>query len=815
MKRTLSLILALAMIMSLFTTVSFAAVTTKAAGEDIKSVTHTTYPVEYNKTNSTTTVYYAGTAPTLNSAAGFTVTRANNATPTLGYSNGDLTYTVDTTNYYTTLATKQVTVKLVSRSSSLRVDETNKKVYYTGATAPNATALNNGLTRTVENDGSLGLTATLSVSGSNILATIPKDSSTNWFTNVNTNYELARDVDLAVTIVNGSYVNYADANALKNLVAGKLGVTASAISTLQFKAPASTSDLNLYLNGLTTKNTSAAANYAALTALKVEANAGYIGSVVMPYTVTVTANNTSTTYSGNITFISDYADSITVTQYASFHNEWFYLDAISGVSKLAAAGSKTPPSSVNYTSTQVNPAGRTTEWTETYTAYNSSNVARQLTVTFVPVVNDMVSYVEDGETPFSADTFEAFAAAVVKEQIGTTYAGYLHEVKISNVKVNNGYTLYNGGKALNVNEALTPAKLSAVTMDVVKSGTYYIDFIATYKYYPTRTTTGVASTLDGINGRIAVFAGDNGDIVYEVIYGESVTFDTRDFQSAYKKLVGSSKTLSSVTVNALPLYGDLYNTTNRTTNAYRVYVGDIFYTDPRNTQNDLGHLTYWASATYTSEYSVYVPVTMYGTGGAKDIVVEIVINGDMPFIDVAKNSTFYEYIRYCYTHGIMGGKSATRFDATSSITRAQLVTTLYRMAGSPSTYNSRTLPFTDTKNLSTEFSNAVKWAYYNKIVGGTSATTFAPNTAVTRQAMVKILYGYAKAYGMDIALEYNNHIGYYTDGGNVSASMKDAMNWALDYGLLSGNGNKLNPRGSTSRGAAAKILANFHESFIG
>lgn len=805
MKRTLSLILALAMVMSLFATVSFATELT-LAGANVTAVTYTGLPVEYSSSNSTATVYHFGSAPALESSKFAVTPKDKPADTTVTYdSSAKILKDIDTTDYYVNVATQEVKVTLATKTYTV---DSNKKVKYTG-TEPTDAQLDAGVTKTVT--GASGLAVTLSTdSANNILATIKKNNVA-WFTNVDTGYDLVRDLDIAVSITNGSYVNYT-ADTLKNLVATKLGVTSSNITALQFKVPASTSAVKVYKNSSTTATAAADTSYVALTALKVQAVAGYIGSVEMPYTATVSGSGS---YEGVVKFSSEYAADITVTQYAPFFNEWFYLDAISGVHSVGAANATVPSGITTYASYYtINPSGHTANWSETYTAYTSTGVASQLVVTFVPMVSDMSSYVQDGGNPFNASNFEAFAAAVAAEQKVTVYSGYLDDVKITDVKVTNGYTLYNGSKALTYNESLTPAKLNAVTMDVVKAGTYYIDFVASYKYYPNRSTNTL-STLTGIDGRIVVYAGDTGDITYEVLAGDSVTFKTSDFQALYRKLAGNAKTLSSVTVSALPLYGNLYDHTSRTTNAYKVSVGDVFYVSPKSSQSDLDDLTYWASSSFTSEYSVYIPVTMYGTGGYQEAMVEIVINGDMPFIDVAKNSTFYEYIRYCYSNGIMGGKSATRFDATSSITRAQLVTTLYRMAGSPATHNNKTLPFKDTGSLSREFSNAVKWAYYNKIVGGTSATTFDPNTAVTRQAMVKILYGYAKAYGMDIALEYNNHIGYYTDGGNVSASMKDAMNWALDYGLLSGNGNKLNPRGSTSRGAAAKILANFHESFIG
>ncbi|MGM9619615.1 MAG: S-layer homology domain-containing protein [Oscillospiraceae bacterium] len=186
----------------------------------------------------------------------------------------------------------------------------------------------------------------------------------------------------------------------------------------------------------------------------------------------------------------------------------------------------------------------------------------------------------------------------------------------------------------------------------------------------------------------------------------------------------------------------------------------------------------------------------------------------LPFSDIGVNHTFYEYVKYVYENNIMNGKTATRFDAVSSLTRAQLVTILYRMAGSPSTYNNTTLPFSDRGEIANaEFVNAVKWAVAEKIVGGYDDGTFRPNAPMSRQALVAVLYRYANSLGFDTDASSNQLAGFQ-DGSQVSASMVDAMNWALENGMLSGSAGKLNPAGSTTRGAAAKILAGFHKSYI-
>lgn len=817
MKRALSLLLTFAMVMSLFTTAAFAAGESERAPVPSGKVTSITYkngtvehPVEF--ADNTITVYEAAGKAANLKEDNFTFTPATTEKIFAERKTKlNLKFTGDSTEYYTTVATQQISVKLVPASgSALSVEGTN--VLYTG-TKPDATALGTGLVETVENDGSLGLTATLKIAsdGTTITADIKNaDGTKTWFSNVNTGYTLVKGTTVSLSVTNGSYIT---ANTLVNAVKNAIGVSSLASLTLTVSNETNglKNGIGIYNNTSTPLNNTSI-NVIANSNVTIQSTAGTIGERTFAYS--------TGSVTGVIKVNSVYASAITVSQTASFAKEEFRVDYISGIESLGVANATSKGTVYGYNSTyggygvSLITSGTTSA---TYTGYSASNVAQQVTVNFTYPAYDIVTYdVDDGEVPFDADVFQTFAANVVAEQLGTTYSGYLDKVKISNVSAAGYYTLYNGSKVLGVNEALTPAQLETITMDVVKTGTYTINFTADYKYYLTSSVT--PSTYSNIVGCILIYAGDNGDLVYEVTHGDSVSFRSVDFQALYQRLKSNnSSTLTSVTVLELPIYGDLY-TINYASTANKAQVGDIFYVSPIGAQKNLNGLTYLAVAGY--EYTDYVPVRLYGSAGYVDAIVEIeVVDDAMPFLDIPENHTFYEYIKYVNKHNIMGGKTVGGkqvFDPTSSISRIQLAVTLYRMAGSPTTYNYTTLPFTDLGVKSEEFLNALKWAYSMKIIGGVSATEFAPDVPVNRQAMVTMLYRYAKTTGYSVGTMYNNHLGYYTDGGKVSSDMKEAMNWALDYQLLSGKaGNKLDPRGSTTRGAAAKILANFHKIYVG
>lgn len=174
------------------------------------------------------------------------------------------------------------------------------------------------------------------------------------------------------------------------------------------------------------------------------------------------------------------------------------------------------------------------------------------------------------------------------------------------------------------------------------------------------------------------------------------------------------------------------------------------------------------------------------------------------FSDLAAGSWYYEAVRSALKNGLMNGTSAHTFSPDMPMTRAMLVTILWRMAGQP---DAKASPFTDVVSGSW-YAKAVYWAYDRGLVTGVSETAFAPNEPVTREALVTILYRYA-------SLKQNlpaagDEAGRFADGKQVSAFARDAVNWALQTGLLTGvSETKLSPKGLATRAQIAVLLERF------
>ena len=182
-----------------------------------------------------------------------------------------------------------------------------------------------------------------------------------------------------------------------------------------------------------------------------------------------------------------------------------------------------------------------------------------------------------------------------------------------------------------------------------------------------------------------------------------------------------------------------------------------------------------------------------------------------PFWDVGSKDWFYDNVRYVAYNEYMTGTSATRFDPGSSMTRAMLVTVLYRMVGEPDV-KSQKEPFTDVKS-GTWYSDAVTWAYNTGVVKGVSETEFAPNTTITREQMVTIFYRYANYAGYDTS--GRKGLSSFSDAKSISAYAQDAFAWAVDAGIINGFESKgtktLQPQGTATRAQAAKIIQTFDD----
>lgn len=174
------------------------------------------------------------------------------------------------------------------------------------------------------------------------------------------------------------------------------------------------------------------------------------------------------------------------------------------------------------------------------------------------------------------------------------------------------------------------------------------------------------------------------------------------------------------------------------------------------------------------------------------------------FTDLTSGSWYYGGVRYALENGLMTGTSARTFAPDRPVTRAMLVTILWRLAGEP---YGRVSPFEDVLPGSW-YAQAVSWAYDKGIVTGVTAASFQPDAPVTREQLCAILCRYAALTGKNTAASAS--LDAFTDRAQVSAYAEASVRWALQAGLLTGVGSsRLAPRSGATRAQLAVLLQRF------
>lgn len=173
---------------------------------------------------------------------------------------------------------------------------------------------------------------------------------------------------------------------------------------------------------------------------------------------------------------------------------------------------------------------------------------------------------------------------------------------------------------------------------------------------------------------------------------------------------------------------------------------------------------------------------------------------NMPFTDVGMGSWFYDNVKYCYDNGLMIGADASSFVPEGAVSRGQVVTVLYRLAGTPSVAG-QTCPFTDVDE--SWCNDAIVWGYNAGVVMGYDDNTFRPDECVTREQLAAFVYRYANdgaaASGKTLA---------FTDGSLVSDYAVPAMNWCINKGVVIGMGDgTLYPQGGSTRAQFAAMIS--------
>ena len=183
----------------------------------------------------------------------------------------------------------------------------------------------------------------------------------------------------------------------------------------------------------------------------------------------------------------------------------------------------------------------------------------------------------------------------------------------------------------------------------------------------------------------------------------------------------------------------------------------------------------------------------------------------IPFKDVAENDWFFEGVKFVFQNELFNGTSADTFSPNAPMTRAMLVTVLWRLDGK--TAPKAACAFTDV-NATAYYADAVAWAAENGVVKGVDETHFAPEAEVTREQLAAILFRYAEKKGVDTTKRAA--LSTFPDADKVSDYAKDAMAWAVETGLINGikaaKETTLAPQATAQRAQVAAILARYCES---
>ena len=181
------------------------------------------------------------------------------------------------------------------------------------------------------------------------------------------------------------------------------------------------------------------------------------------------------------------------------------------------------------------------------------------------------------------------------------------------------------------------------------------------------------------------------------------------------------------------------------------------------------------------------------------------------YIDVDQSQWYHEAVDFAIENGLFVGTSDTTFEPNTAMSRAMLVTVLWRLEGNPAV--SAAGSFADVAG-NAWYANAVAWASANKIVSGYGNGLFGPNDNITREQMAAVLRGYAEFKGYDVAAADN--LTAFSDAGDVSAWALTSMKWAVAEKLIGGmTATTLAPRGNATRAQVATILMRFIEGVKG
>lgn len=385
-------------------------------------------------------------------------------------------------------------------------------------------------------------------------------------------------------------------------------------------------------------------------------------------------------------------------------------------------------------------------------------------------------------------------------------------------------TLYYGGTAMSTsnssgafNTRTKVTNLDSVTF-VPNDKTTAKTITLNFTLYATRYSSSSTSrgTTVSYSGSVVVNLVRE-DIKYTVSQGDSVRFDESDFLSYLRSTKGysSNYTIDYVTFDQSAVSavneGSLYTYYNGYNYGGSIKTTDKFYYSATASQNAISDVAFLASRYAKTGETVYIPFTIYArygtTGtGTRQLTgtVAIKIGQTMNFIDVKTTDYFYNSVKWAVNKGVTTGTSSTTFSPYNPCKRAEIVTFLWRAAGSPEPTTTRN-PFRDVNAVThSSYYKAILWASQKGIAAGTSTTTFSPDQVCTRAQIVTFLYRYA-----------SQPSGYYSNpfkdvSATSEASYYNAVLWAVGKGITTGtSATTFSPYASCNRAEAVTFLYRY------
>lgn len=581
-----------------------------------------------------------------------------------------------------------------------------------------------------------------------------------------------------------------------------------------------------------------------------KANLSGIGTAKFTATVTTRIANTAVPKTYSVTFNVPVTPSTTTyaDQYpepvAAYGNTYrYYVQVPSGARYYYVAGVNTEPSDWNNGSG--NKYYTTTSSTSLYSLTDSNFVGGKCTLYVVTQGTDNRLYCGTisvyqknyninyngvaGETvQFAQSDFNDFMNKVAEARGDASktksYPYVTFDYVTFSLPTTAQGTLYYGGTAMSTsnssgafNTRTKVTNLDSVTFvpnakSTAKTITLNFTLYAT-RYSSSSTSRG---TTVSYSGSVVVNLVRE-DIKYTVSQGDSVRFDESDFLSYLRSTKGysSNYTIDYVTFDQSAVSavneGSLYTYYNGYNYGGSIKTTDKFYYSATASQNAISDVAFLASRYAKTGETVYIPFTIYArygtTGtGTRQLTgtVAIKIGQTMNFIDVKTTDYFYNSVKWAVGKNITNGTSSTTFSPYKSCTRAEIVTFLWRAAGSPEPTTTRN-PFRDVNAVThSSYYKAILWASQKGITSGTSTTAFSPDQVCTRAQIVTFLYRYA-----------GKPSGYYSNpfkdvSATNEASYYNAILWASGKGITTGSSpTTFSPYASCNRAEAVTFLYRY------